>query len=308
VSDSRPVPDGDANISGSTIAEVAPARFPTRRELREFENAQRARGRRRATTRPAPLPAQLPAPAYTDAAAIAVASRKLPKRRITGLMTMAVVGGLFASAGLPAYALETAGGRTDVTSATLALAGLEVSADAKLATVARGSFDATSSADVATQRSNAVKQANYEAYMASDALDDGDDYPWFSEMANTQGGGLSPLNYYYRECVDFVAWRLNRDVGSMSAPFVFDWSYLTPNGGDAVAWRANWDAHGWKTGTTPEVGSVAWFGGHVAYVAAVYKDGTIRIEEYNYGSRHLYGSRIIAADSVPAYLYAPPLP
>ena len=29
---------------------------------------------------------------------------------------------------------------------------------------------------------------------------EGDDYPWAFELTDDQGGGFSPLNYYYREC------------------------------------------------------------------------------------------------------------
>jgi surface antigen len=157
------------------------------------------------------------------------------------------------------------------------------------------------------QRSTSLKGQNYEAYIKSGALEKGDDYPWFSELSNNQGGGLSPLNYFYRECVDFVAWRLNRDVGSTSAPFVFDWNYLTPSGGDASNWANAWKQHGWATGTTPKVGSVAWFPGHVAYVSKVNDDGTVFLEEYNYDNDHLYGTRTIPATDVSLYLYAPPL-
>ena len=137
------------------------------------------------------------------------------------------------------------------------------------------------------------------------AAHDGDDYPWPSARTYT----ASPLNYYYRECVDFVAWRLNRDAGTPAAPFAFTWSYLTPGGGDARQWKSAWDAHGWPTSSTPAVGDVAWWSSnHVAYVSAVNGDGTVTLEEYNWGNTHVYGVRTIAASAVELFLSAPPVP
>jgi surface antigen len=133
-----------------------------------------------------------------------------------------------------------------------------------------------------------------------------DDYPWPDAVPVQQGGKLSPLSYYYRECVDFVAFRLNRDVGTSGAPFAFTWSNLTPTGGDARAWAAAWDRNGWESSNVPVVGAVAWWSSnHVAYVQAVNGDGTVFIEEYNIGGRHVYGTRTIATDSVEKFLYPP---
>lgn len=140
----------------------------------------------------------------------------------------------------------------------------------------------------------------------------GDDYPWPDEAPDTEDGGLSPLRYYYRECVDFVAWRLNRDVGVTAAPWKWDWASLTPKGGNAIDWPASWEKNGWQTSLTPVPGSVAWWGtsagayGHVAYVQAVNPDGTVVLEEYNWGRpKHMYGTRTVPATSVDLFLYAP---
>ena len=247
--------------------------------------------------------ARTAAPAFADAKA----ARRGPRKRFTALVTMTAVGGLFACAALPAYALSSTTPTAVVSqtagSASLSLAGHGVE-DASLT---RNNFDSTSRQDLQAQRENATEQANYDAYLKSGALASGDDYPYFSSLTYNQGGGLSPLGYFYRECVDFVAWRLNRDAGSTSAPYKYVWSDLTPNGGNASQWLYAWRAHGWKVSTTPKVGSVAWFtGNHVAYVSKVNSDGTVLIEEYNYGGSHLYGQRIIPATDVAEYLYAPP--
>jgi surface antigen len=156
-----------------------------------------------------------------------------------------------------------------------------------------------------TQYASALRAQNLQAYLESGAKAEGDDYPWPAELSRNQGGGLSPLGYYYRECVDFVAWRLNRDAGYTTAPFKWTWSTLTPNGGYGGQWKAAWIAHGWPTGTTPKVGAVAWLPpNHVAYVAGILSDGSVELEEYNYVP-HSYSTRIIPASGA-YYLYAPP--
>jgi surface antigen len=140
----------------------------------------------------------------------------------------------------------------------------------------------------------------------------GDDYPWPTAPTQAQGGGLSPLRYYYRECVDFVAWRLNRDAGITTAPWKYTWANLTPLGGDAKDWKANWISHGWTVSSNPIPGAVAWWSysnsglGHVAYVQTVNSNDTVTLEEYNWNSNHLYSTRTIAAGKVQAYLYPPP--
>jgi len=133
-----------------------------------------------------------------------------------------------------------------------------------------------------------------------------DDYPY----ANGAGDVMSSLRYATRNCTDFVAWRLNRDAGSFGEPWLMDWSYLTPNGGDASNWADAWTAHGWATSSIPVAGAVAWFGygeNHVAYVQAVNDDGTVTIEEYNF-VRLTYGVRTLLASSVALFLYPPPTP
>jgi surface antigen len=135
-----------------------------------------------------------------------------------------------------------------------------------------------------------------------------DDYPWPAAPIGT----LSPLGYDYRECTDFVAWRLNRDAGITIVPWKYTWEWLTPLGGNAIDWKKNWVSHGWPTSNIPMPGAVAWWGksagadGHVAYVQAVNASGTITIEEYNWGGTHHYDARTIGAGTPDLYLYPPP--
>lgn len=226
------------------------------------------------------------------------------KHPIAVLATMTLVGGLFAVAGLPAYA--TVGGSTLAASATdAATQSVSVSSSATAAITLRDGYRATTPQQLAEMTLDSTRAQNNADYIASGARALGDDYPWAYELSADQGGGLSPLNYYFRECVDFVAWRLNRDAGSYEAPYKWVWSTLTPTGGNASQWKYAWQQHGWEISSTPIVGSVAWFSSnHVAYVKKVLDNGSVLLEEYNY-VRGLYGQRTIPASSVDAFLYPP---
>lgn len=233
-----------------------------------------------------------------------------PERRnpLRALATFAVVGGIFATAALPAYAMSTTDSATPLADAATAASSqsIVVSADAVLTSTSRDGYHATSSAELAEMSKDDIRAQNNAAYLASGARELGDDYPWYYELSEYQGASLSPLNYYYRQCTDFVAWRLNRDAGVYQAPFKWVWSTLTPTGGNASQWEYAWEQHGWTVSSTPIVGSVAWFGwsNHVAYVKSVNADGTVTIEEYNYVP-NVYGQRTIPASSVESFLYPP---
>jgi surface antigen len=193
-----------------------------------------------------------------------------------------LVGGLFAVLALPAYADNNASSLTSASAVRTQKLAVSESAADDSTKVSRDGYTATSASDLKTLYASAIRQQNIAAYMQSGAKSQGDDYPWFAELSRNQGGGLSPLNYYYRECVDFVAWRLNRQ------------------------WKSAWLNHGWATGTTPQVGAVAWFPyNHVAYVSGILNDGSVALEEYNWEGQHLYTTRIIQPGDA-YYLYAPP--
>jgi surface antigen len=233
---------------------------------------------------------------------------KKRKRRnpISALITMLVVGGMFGLAALPAYASLTAdtgagtAAKTDVSDQSLV-----VSSSVAALAPTRDGYSATTPEDLAEYNTDAVMAANCEIYVASGAREKGDDYPWACQLSDDQGGWLSPLNYVYRQCVDFVAWRINRDQASYSAPFKWVWSNLTPYGGNGGQWLYNWEALGRTVSNVPVPGAVAYTGGnHVAYVSKVFDDGTVLLEEYNYVPDS-YSQRIIPASSVVAFLYPP---
>jgi len=269
----------------------APAKAPGQTRRSRETRAARKRG-----ARTAPQPA----------AVRAASDRKSIRQRATGFGVMVLVGGLFAVLALPAYADNNASSLTSTSAVRTQKLTVSDADAADSVKVSRDGYTATSASDLKTLYASAIRQQNLAAYMQSGAKAQGDDYPWFAELSRNQGGGLSPLNYYYRECVDFVAWRLNRDAGSTSAPFKWVWSNLTPSGGNASQWKAAWLNHGWATGTTPKVGAVAWFPyNHVAYVSGILNDGSVALEEYNWQGQHLYSTRVIQPGDA-YYLYAPP--
>jgi surface antigen len=231
-------------------------------------------------------------------------SKRTWRRSLSSAGVMTVVAGLFVSVTLPAFAEQQSMTREDN--------GLVVGQSYEVAASATGlaqrdteSYGTTSAADMRKLYADAIMQQNLAAYLNSGARQLGDDYPWPANLTRDQGGGLSPLRYYYRECVDFVAWRLNRDAGSTTAPFKWDWSTLAS--GSAYAWKREWEARGWPTGSEPLPGAVAWFPGanHVAYVSGILSDGSVAIEEYNGMVKHGYAQRVIQPGDA-YYLYAPP--
>lgn len=118
----------------------------------------------------------------------------------------------------------------------------------------------------------------------------GDDYPYRSAVMD---GGFG-YGGYYRECTDFVAWRLNRDGAS-------GWY----NWGNADRWDDTARSRGIRVDRTPALGAVAqWDSMHVAYVAGYNADRSqVFIEEYNREYNGTYGSRWIPAGSPTNYIH-----
>lgn len=285
-------------------ATVDDSGFTSRRAMREaggYRPAESAPAARAVATRTRPKAKRTRTRDAVRADLVRPARTSL-RRKLSSAGVMTVVVGLFASLTLPAFAdqnglaenAEPLDGQT-----------LEITASTNdQSAFIRDSYSTTNAADLRRLYAEAIRQRNLAAYLASGAREMGDDYPFPDQLTIQQGGGLSPFNYYYRECVDFVAWRMNRDAGVTSAPWKWVWSNLAQ--GSAYTWKSEWLRHGWATGPTPVVGAVAWFPGanHVAYVSGILPDGSVAIEEYNWGP-NTYGQRIIPADSA-YYLYAPP--
>jgi surface antigen len=139
----------------------------------------------------------------------------------------------------------------------------------------------TTSAPVATTTTPVVTAPTYNA----------GNYPW-----QAQDGWVSDGHGYWQgECVSFVAWAVRTDgrphtkspdkLGNASA---WTGAYVdaTPHVGDAAQWDSN--THG------------AGSAGHIAYVTAVNSDGTITVNEYNWGNFH----RLNVRSFVPGSAYS----
>lgn len=139
-----------------------------------------------------------------------------------------------------------------------------------------------------------------------------DDYPYRLD----QTGSADPWGFARRQCVSFVAWRLEQ----RRAPLVDD----AEAWGDAAHWDEAAAGLGWRAGTRPVVGAVAQWNaqersayypgesthsrgvltagsvGHVGYVRAVYADGSASVEQYNLAGDRRYSVLRLRA---PRYLY-----
>lgn len=155
----------------------------------------------------------------------------------------------------------------------------------------------------------------------------GDDYPFrdpVGECAWCVGGpdSVDPWSLYKRECVSFVAWRMNVQMGwKEGEEYPFTPAKLGLGGfGNAAEWKDNLAKAGYVTDNTPKPGAIAWFdafittpsnitgaAGHVAVVAGVNGDGTINIEEYNMHP-WAYDARTIPAADVSGFIHVADLP
>ncbi|WP_166548629.1 CHAP domain-containing protein [Agromyces luteolus] len=294
-----PAPTGSSSVALAVAAATGGASSSL--VARPAAGRRRGGASRTATATPAP------------SASGPVSRRNGPMRvAATVLLVPALVG----TVALPAYAFlpggHLPGGTPTKFSLSVAEAqALEVSDLAAGAPVSSDTFSVTTKEEIDAAAAEAERAA-WEAELASRGTGEyaivaqraeGDDYPWWNQTPDDYGGGLSPLRYYYRECVDFVAWRLNRDAGVTGAPWKWDWGNLAS--GSAWMWADEWAAKGWPSSSEPVVGAVAWFPyNHVAYVQSVNGDGTVTIEEYNQNSDHSYHVRTIPVGEA-LYLYPP---
>lgn len=108
---------------------------------------------------------------------------------------------------------------------------------------------------------------------------------------------MDPWSLYKRECVSFVAWRINQQMGwkeGQEYPFTPAKMGLALFG-NAAEWSGNLRSAGYTTDTNPTPGSIAWWdsnasnssiqtgsAGHVGIVlSADTAAGTVTIEQYN---------------------------
>jgi len=125
-------------------------------------------------------------------------------------------------------------------------------------------------------------------------------YTW----TDAHGNGFSPFGYAYRNCTDFVAWKLStaNRFGSYRGL------------GNASSWADTARARGYRVDRTPAPGAVAWWGtelfhgfGHVAWVVNV-DVGSVEIAEYNHDGSGRYDVRRIRPSAADAYIHFKDLP
>ena len=139
----------------------------------------------------------------------------------------------------------------------------------------------------------------------------GDDYPYRSASGNPS----DPWGFTERQCVSFVAWRLS-EYGRALNNARDSWGSATtwddtarrlghsissrPSVGSVAQWNAGESSPYYASGSATANGSfVAGGYGHVAWVRAVYADGSALVEQYNVGGDRSYSLMRVKA---PRYL------
>ena len=113
------------------------------------------------------------------------------------------------------------------------------------------------------------------------------DYDWGTiRDDNGNDSELSPYGYDYRNCTDFVAWKV-ASLGVQAAQY--------KGLGNANQWPTYAPGHNLTVNSAPTAGAaavdMAGTYGHVAFVDSVNSDGTITVEEYNHGQDGVGGTR-----------------
>lgn len=125
---------------------------------------------------------------------------------------------------------------------------------------------------------------------------------------------VDPWGVYYRECVSFVAWRLDR-AGKGVKHFsgnghAYQWPQTTRN--YTTQYGPDKRSAGGSFIATPHVGdavvipagvqNIPWTG-HVMYVESINGDGSINISEYNFAGPGMYSERTIPKSYYASYTF-----
>lgn len=140
----------------------------------------------------------------------------------------------------------------------------------------------------------------------------GDDYPY----RYASGSPSDPWGFTERQCVSFVAWRLNQAGRPLSNASNSWGSALTwddaarrlgrsittsPSYGTVAQWNAGESSPYYANGSSSPNGFFTAGGyGHVAWVVAVYADGSALVQQYNISGNRSYSTMRVKA---PRYLH-----
>ena len=156
---------------------------------------------------------------------------------------------------------------------------------------------ATGGSAMIPESASAAGSYGVDDYQDRDATDCSAQYGVYSWCKS--GTWVSPRRFAYRNCTDFVSFRIGINWGSLKFP----------NGdGNARGWKQGAVNSGYQVGTQPVVGAVAWWGsevgggfGHVAVVVSINSDGSSNIEQYNQTGTGRYSRQSSVRPD--AYLY-----
>jgi surface antigen len=137
-----------------------------------------------------------------------------------------------------------------------------------------------------------------------------DDYPWKSDTTYSNDS----FGFTKRQCVSYAAWRLYKSGHRISNS--------SGHWGNAYHWDDAARALGKRVTTTPKVGAIAQWNayerstyypstggtgtmtagryGHVAWVAAVYSNGSVLVRQYNINGNRSFSQMHVRA---PRYIY-----
>ncbi len=127
------------------------------------------------------------------------------------------------------------------------------------------------------------------------------------------GCDLDEYDFYQRECVSYVAYRINKDHGSTAKPYFLQNYMFSSNSSDRLSSGGNWDNiftkfNAYRVDNKPVKGSIAVWNpgyngagsvGHVAYVENI-TTGIVTVSDYNADGQHNYSIRSLASDRLPS--------
>lgn len=155
---------------------------------------------------------------------------------------------------------------------------------------------------------------------------EGDDYPLKANPAIVAmarhdpaafDSTLDPWGLYVGQCVSYVAWRINVQMGwKEGQDYPFTMAKLKMAGqGNGYEWSAQLAEVGYKTDRTPKKGAIAWWDasaneyvgpmGHVAIVESYdLEAGTVNVSQYNAWPKPLeYSEQTFPIDKISGFIH-----